>query len=92
MGPGSAKSFPGQQLVHAAPGQDTGDSATNWADFLERVEAVPSTQRERWIGELSRYAAEAGSASSVAQRLRASDDPRAWQMATAFESQTFDGR
>jgi hypothetical protein len=60
--------------------------------FLERVEAVPSTQRERWIGELSRYAAEAGSASSVAQRLRASDDPRARQMATAFESQSFDGR
>lgn len=60
--------------------------------FLERVEAVPSTQRERWIGELSRYAAEAGSASSVAQRLRASDDPRARQMATRFESQSFDGR
>jgi hypothetical protein len=62
--------------------------------FLERVEAVPSTQRERWIGELSRFAAEAGSASSVAQRLRASDDPRARQMAPRFESQSqsFDGR
>jgi hypothetical protein len=60
--------------------------------FLERVEAVPSTQRERWIGELSRYAAEAGSAGSVAQRLRASDDPRARQMATHFESQSFEGR
>jgi hypothetical protein len=54
--------------------------------FLERVEAVPSTQRERWIGELSRFAAEAGSATSVAERLRASSDPRAWQMATRFEA------
>jgi hypothetical protein len=60
--------------------------------FLERVEAVPSPQRERWISELSRFAAEAGSATSVAQRLRASDDPRAWQMATRFEAATFDGR
>ena len=60
--------------------------------FLERVEAVPSPQRERWIGELSRFAAEAGSATSVAQSLRASDDPRAWQMATRFEAATFDGR
>jgi hypothetical protein len=60
--------------------------------FLERVDAVPSTQRERWIGELSRYAAEAGSASTVAQRLRASGDPRARQIATSFESQSFDGR
>lgn len=60
--------------------------------FLERVEAVPSTQRERWLGELSRFAAEAGSATSVAQRLRASDDPRAWQMAPRFEAATFDGR
>ena len=60
--------------------------------FLERVEAVPSTKRERWIGELSRFAAEAGSANSVAQRLRASDDPRAWQMAPRFESQSFDRR
>jgi len=60
--------------------------------FLERVEALPSTQRERWIGELSRFAAETGSATSVAERLRASDDPRAWQMAPRFESTTFDGR
>jgi hypothetical protein len=60
--------------------------------FLERVDAVPSTQRERWIGELSRYAAEAGSARTVAQRLRASGDPRARQIATSFESQSFDGR
>jgi hypothetical protein len=61
-------------------------------EFLERLEAVPSTQRERWIGELSRFAAEAGSATSVAERLRATDDPRAWQVATRFESATFDGR
>jgi hypothetical protein len=60
--------------------------------FLERIDAVPSTQRERWIGELSRYAAEAGSASTVAQRLRASGDPRARQIATSFESQSFGER
>ncbi len=60
--------------------------------FLERVEAVPSTQRERWIGELSRFAAESGSATSVAERLRATDDPRAWQMATHFDIASFDGR
>jgi hypothetical protein len=60
--------------------------------FLERVEAVPSAQRERWIGDLSRFAAEVGSASSVAEQLRASDDPRAWQMATRFEAAAFDGR
>ena len=58
--------------------------------FLERVEAVPSTQRERWIGELSRFAAESGSATSVAERLRATDDPRAWQMATHFDVASFD--
>jgi len=60
--------------------------------FLERVEAVPSTQRERWIGELSRFAAESGSATSVAERLRETDDPRAWQMATQFDVASFDGR
>jgi hypothetical protein len=60
--------------------------------FVERVEAVPSTQRERWIGELSRFAAESGSATSVAERLRATDDPRAWQMATHFDVASFDGR
>jgi hypothetical protein len=60
--------------------------------FLERVEAVPSAQRERWIGDLSRFAAEVGSASTVAEQLRASDDPRAWQMATRFEAAAFDGR
>ena len=60
--------------------------------FLEQVEAVPSPQRERWIGEMSRFAAEDGSASTVAQQLRASDDPRAWQMAPRFEEATFDRR
>jgi len=60
--------------------------------FVERVEAVPSTQRERWIGELSRLAAESGAASSVAERLRETDDPRAWQMATHFDVASFDGR
>lgn len=60
--------------------------------FVERVEAVPSTQRERWISELSRFAAESGSATSVAERLRATDDPRAWQIATHFEVASFDGR
>ncbi|MEN8161720.1 MAG: Druantia anti-phage system protein DruA, partial [Myxococcota bacterium] len=50
------------------------------------------TARERWIGELSRFAAEAGSAPSVAERLRASDDPRAWQMAPRFEPAPLDGR
>jgi anti-sigma factor RsiW len=60
--------------------------------FVERVEAVPPTQRERWIDELSRFAAESGSATSVAERLRATDDPRAWQMATQFDVASFDGR
>jgi hypothetical protein len=60
--------------------------------FLAHFDAVPSTQRELWIGELSRFAAEAGSAPFVAERLRASDDPRAWQMATRFEPVPFEGR
>jgi hypothetical protein len=60
--------------------------------FLAQLDAVPGTARERWLRGLSRFAAEAGSATLVAERLRASDDPRAWQVANRFESAGFDGR
>jgi hypothetical protein len=60
--------------------------------FLTQLEAVPGTARERWLRGLSRFAAEAGSATLVAERLRASDDPRAWQVASRFESAGFDRR
>jgi hypothetical protein len=62
------------------------------AAFVERVEAVPSTQRERLIGVLSRHAAESGAAASVAARLRETGDPRARRLAQRFEGPRFDGR
>jgi hypothetical protein len=55
------------------------------ARFASELEGVPLLARERWLGELSRYAALAGSAPLVAQRLRASGDPRAARLATRFE-------
>jgi hypothetical protein len=60
--------------------------------FLARLDSVPGAARERWLRDLSRSAAEAGSATSVAERLRASGDPRAWQVASRFESADFERR
>ncbi len=62
------------------------------SEFFARLDTVPGAARERWIRELSRFAAETGSARSLAERLRASDDPRAWQVASRFEAADFSGR
>jgi len=61
-------------------------------EFLTRLEGVSPSARERWIGELSDRAARDGSARSMAERLRESDDPRAWQLAPRFEAAAFAGR
>jgi hypothetical protein len=53
--------------------------------FLERVEAVPEAHRDPWLSDLSRFAAESGTASDVAARLRATGDPLALRVATRFE-------
>ncbi len=54
-------------------------------DFLREVESVPAGSRARWLGELSRFAADSGSASVLASRLRESGDPRARGVAVHFE-------
>ena len=53
--------------------------------FLGEVENVPDRARERWLAELSRFAAHSGTASVLAARLRESGDPRAHRVATHFE-------
>ncbi len=53
--------------------------------FLREVENVPDRARERWLAELSRFAAHQGSASVLAARLRESGDPRAQGLAARFE-------
>jgi hypothetical protein len=53
--------------------------------FLERVEAIPEAHRDPWLSELSQFAAESGTASDVAARLRATGDPLALRVATRFE-------
>ncbi|MCP5058290.1 MAG: zf-HC2 domain-containing protein [bacterium] len=53
--------------------------------FLREVENVPDRARERWLAELSRFAAHSGTASVLAARLRESGDPRAHGVATHFE-------
>ncbi|MBW2242442.1 MAG: zf-HC2 domain-containing protein [Deltaproteobacteria bacterium] len=53
--------------------------------FLREVENVPDRARERWLDELSRFAAHSGTASVLAARLRESGDPRAHGVATHFE-------
>jgi hypothetical protein len=53
--------------------------------FLERVEAIPEAHRDPWLSDLSRFAAESGTASDVAARLRATGDPLALRVATRFE-------
>lgn len=60
--------------------------------FLARLDQVSSPARERWIQELSRYAAQDGSAPSVAASLRGTGDPRGWQLASRFEAADFAGR
>lgn len=53
--------------------------------FLREVENVPDRARERWLAELSRFAAHSGKASVLAARLRESGDPRAQGIAAHFE-------
>ena len=53
--------------------------------FLREVENVPDPARERWLAELSRFAAHSGKASVLAARLRESGDPRAQGVAAHFE-------
>ncbi|MCP5070515.1 MAG: hypothetical protein GY946_28450 [bacterium] len=53
--------------------------------FLREVENVPDRARERWLAELSRFAAHSGTASVLAARLRESGDPRARGVAPHFE-------
>lgn len=55
------------------------------AVFLSEMEALPSEAQERWIRELSSFAADAGAASVLATQLRASGDPRAARIAPRFE-------
>jgi len=52
--------------------------------FLAEVDAVPGSSRERWLGELSRFAGPSSSA-LVAAQLRAAPDPRAARVASSFE-------
>jgi hypothetical protein len=53
--------------------------------FVAEVEGLPSEQKERWIRDLSSFAADAGAASLLATELRASGDPRAARLAPRFE-------
>jgi anti-sigma factor RsiW len=52
--------------------------------FLAEVDAIPGSSRERWLGELSRFAGPSSSA-LVAAQLRAAPDPRAARVASSFE-------
>ena len=56
--------------------------------FVVEVESLPSGVRERWLGEMSRFAAHAGAASLLAAELRATGDPRASSLAHRFERTT----
>lgn len=53
--------------------------------FVLEVDAVPPSDRGRWLVDLSRFAAHTGSAPRVAERLRETRDPRAQQLAPHFE-------
>lgn len=53
--------------------------------FVAEMERVPSEQQERWMLDLSSFAADAGAASLLATQLRASGDPRAVRLAPRFE-------
>ncbi len=53
--------------------------------FVMEVDAVPDAARTRWLVDLSRFAAHSGSAPRVAERLRATRDPRAQRLAPHFE-------
>jgi hypothetical protein len=55
-----------------------------WA-FLAQIEQVPEAQRDDWLSDLSRFAAESGAAADVAARLRATGDPQAQRFAIRFE-------
>lgn len=53
--------------------------------FAAQLEAVPVGFRETWIGQLSRIAADSGSAPLLAEQLRASHDPRVAGLAVRLE-------
>lgn len=55
------------------------------AVFAAEVERLPSEHQERWMRDLSSFAADAGAASVLATQLRASGDPRAARLAPRFE-------
>jgi hypothetical protein len=65
-----------------------GLAARDPSAFVAEVESLPSGVRERWLGELSEFAAHAGAASWLAADLRASGDPRASSLARRFERTT----
>jgi hypothetical protein len=53
--------------------------------FAAQLEAVPVGARETWIGQLSRIAADSGSAPLLAEQLRATHDPRVAGLAVRLE-------
>ncbi len=53
--------------------------------FLAEVESLPDGVRDRWLGDLSDFAAHTGAASLLAEELRATGDPRASSWAGRFE-------
>lgn len=53
--------------------------------FAAQLDAVPTNARETWIGQLSRIAADSGSAPLMAEQLRASHDPRLSSLAVRLE-------
>lgn len=65
-----------------------GLAARDPSAFVAEVESLPAGVRERWLGELSEFAAHAGAASLLAAELRASGDPRASSLARRFERTT----
>lgn len=58
--------------------------------FVVEAEAVPIAMRQRWLGDLSRFAARSGSAVRVAQQLRDLRDPRGKVLAPHFERVTIE--
>ena len=53
--------------------------------FVLEADAVPVAARDRWLGDLSRFAVRSGSAMRVAERLRGMRDPRGQVLAPHFE-------
>ena len=53
--------------------------------FVLEADSVPVAARDRWLGDLSRFAVRSGSAMRVAERLRGMRDPRGQDLAPHFE-------